>query len=296
MAYGMAKAALEHLTCRPRTNSRPFGIAVNTFRIDVPVASEGFVFNLPDADHSDWEPSEVAAEGIVWMLEQPHSGHNVGMARCAPSTGSWRHAHGGSTQRTDEHWRRSISTDAPYIDIAERRLPSWCDACPPRHHRRQLLRVDVGGRVGAAGDVGSGTGTSADRLGPAAGPPVTVAGTWRAPDRALIAPHRTVSTKPTRPLNLRHYHLMCPVTQVRGWLQALDDHRHALAAADAHRLEAVAACRASSRPLMQRGHDAGAGHAERVAERDRAAVHVELLPSGCRGASPTGSPARRTPR
>ena len=29
---------------------------------------------------------------------------------------------------------------------------------------------------------------------------------------------------------------------------------------------------------MQRGHDAGAGHAERVAEGDRAAVHVELVP------------------
>ena len=68
--------------CRPRTSSRPFGIAVNTFRIDVPVASEGFVFNLPDVDHSDWEPSEVAAEGIVWMLEQPpsYTGHNAGMA------------------------------------------------------------------------------------------------------------------------------------------------------------------------------------------------------------------------
>ena len=40
------------------------------------------MFNLPDVDHSDWEPSEVAAEGIVWMLEQPpsYTGHNVGMA------------------------------------------------------------------------------------------------------------------------------------------------------------------------------------------------------------------------
>ena len=44
---------------------------MNTFRIDVPVASEGFVANFPGADTSDWEPSEVAAEGIVWMLEQP---------------------------------------------------------------------------------------------------------------------------------------------------------------------------------------------------------------------------------
>ena len=83
MAYGMAKAGLEHLTVSAAHQLRPFDVAVNTFRIDVPVASEGFVFNLPEADHSDWEPSEVAAEGIVWMLEQPpsYTGHNVGMAR-----------------------------------------------------------------------------------------------------------------------------------------------------------------------------------------------------------------------
>jgi NAD(P)-dependent dehydrogenase (short-subunit alcohol dehydrogenase family) len=82
MAYGMAKAALEHLTVSAAHQLQPSGIAVNTFRIDVPVASEGFLFNLPDADHSDWEPPEVAAEGIVWMLEQPpsYSGHNDGMA------------------------------------------------------------------------------------------------------------------------------------------------------------------------------------------------------------------------
>jgi citronellol/citronellal dehydrogenase len=83
MAYGMAKAALEHLTVAAAHQLQPFGISVNTFRIDVPVASEGFLFNLPDADTSDWEPSEVAAEGIVWMLGQPpsYSGHNEGMAR-----------------------------------------------------------------------------------------------------------------------------------------------------------------------------------------------------------------------
>src|SRR6185436_20881561 len=82
MAYGMSKAALEHLTVSAAYQLRPFDIAVNTFRIDVPVASEGFVFNLPDADHSDWEPSEVAAEGILWMLRQPasYTGHNDGMA------------------------------------------------------------------------------------------------------------------------------------------------------------------------------------------------------------------------
>ena len=82
MAYGMAKAALEHLTMDAAHQLRRHDVAVNTFRIDVPVASEGFVFNMPDADHSDWEPPEVAAEGIVWMCEQPpsYTGHNTGMA------------------------------------------------------------------------------------------------------------------------------------------------------------------------------------------------------------------------
>ena len=89
MAYGMAKAALEHLTVSAAHQLRPFDITVNTFRIDVPVASEGFVFNMPDADHADWEPSEVAAEGIVWMLEQPSSytGNNEGMARLRATRG-----------------------------------------------------------------------------------------------------------------------------------------------------------------------------------------------------------------
>src|SRR4051794_33968675 len=89
MAYGMAKAALEHLTLSAAHQLRPFDVAVNTFRIDVPVASEGFVFNLPDVDQTDWEPSEVAAEGIVWILEQPasYTGHNVGMARLRADQG-----------------------------------------------------------------------------------------------------------------------------------------------------------------------------------------------------------------
>jgi NAD(P)-dependent dehydrogenase (short-subunit alcohol dehydrogenase family) len=82
MSYGMAKAAMEHMTVSAAHQLAPYGIAVNTFRIDVPVASEGFVFNFPGADISDWEPSEVAADGIAWMIEQPasYTGHNVGMA------------------------------------------------------------------------------------------------------------------------------------------------------------------------------------------------------------------------
>jgi citronellol/citronellal dehydrogenase len=81
MVYGMSKIALEHLTVSLATQLAPHRIAVNTFRIDVPVASEGFVANTPGFDHSSWEPTEVPAEGIVWMLRQPSSytGQNVSM-------------------------------------------------------------------------------------------------------------------------------------------------------------------------------------------------------------------------
>src|SRR6476660_4989698 len=43
MAYGMSKAALEHLTVSAAWQLKPFNVAVNTFRIDVPVASGGVV-------------------------------------------------------------------------------------------------------------------------------------------------------------------------------------------------------------------------------------------------------------
>jgi NAD(P)-dependent dehydrogenase (short-subunit alcohol dehydrogenase family) len=73
MAYGMSKVALERLTVDAASQLAADGIAVNCFRIDLPVASEGFVANTPGADHTDWEPSSVAAEGILWMVRQPTS-------------------------------------------------------------------------------------------------------------------------------------------------------------------------------------------------------------------------------
>jgi len=73
MSYGVSKLALERLTVDVANQLRGHRIACNVFRIDVPVASEGFVANTPGADRSDWEPCEVAAEGILWMLRQPPS-------------------------------------------------------------------------------------------------------------------------------------------------------------------------------------------------------------------------------
>jgi NAD(P)-dependent dehydrogenase (short-subunit alcohol dehydrogenase family) len=71
LAYGTSKIALEHLTLDAARELYPKGITVNCFRIDIPVASEGFVANTPGADRSGWEPAEVPVEGIIWMLRQP---------------------------------------------------------------------------------------------------------------------------------------------------------------------------------------------------------------------------------
>ena len=70
MAYGMSKAALDHLSVSCAAQLKDDGIAVNCFRIDTQVASEGYMMNAPDEDYSKWFPAEVAASGMCWMLEQ----------------------------------------------------------------------------------------------------------------------------------------------------------------------------------------------------------------------------------
>jgi NAD(P)-dependent dehydrogenase (short-subunit alcohol dehydrogenase family) len=81
MSYGISKIALERLTVDAAKQLQEANIAVNCFRIDVPVASEGFVANTEGVDRSDWEPCEVAAEGILWMIRQPpqYSGRRESM-------------------------------------------------------------------------------------------------------------------------------------------------------------------------------------------------------------------------
>ncbi len=73
MAYGVSKIGLERMSVDAANTLHDDGVAVNVFRIDVPVASEGFVANTPGVDRSGWEPCEVAAEGMRWVLQQPPS-------------------------------------------------------------------------------------------------------------------------------------------------------------------------------------------------------------------------------
>jgi citronellol/citronellal dehydrogenase len=81
MSYGVSKVALERLTVDLARQLQGDAIAVNCFRIDLAVASEGFVANTPGLDRSTWEPCEVAAEGVLWMLRQPdaYSGRRESM-------------------------------------------------------------------------------------------------------------------------------------------------------------------------------------------------------------------------
>jgi NAD(P)-dependent dehydrogenase (short-subunit alcohol dehydrogenase family) len=89
MVYGMTKAALEHLTVSAAAQLEAEGTAVNCFRIDYPVASEGYMMNAPDADHSTWAEPSVAAAGMIWMLEQPvsYTGKIESMVDLADRTG-----------------------------------------------------------------------------------------------------------------------------------------------------------------------------------------------------------------
>ena len=81
--------------------------------------------------------------------------------------------------------------------------------------------------------------------------------------------------------------------RLRG--EALDEHRLAHPAGDAHRLDPVAAVDGVE-AVEQRRHDPRAGHAERVAEGDRAAERVELVRGRSRARRGRARSARRTPR
>ncbi|MBI3744039.1 MAG: SDR family NAD(P)-dependent oxidoreductase [Chloroflexi bacterium] len=84
MPYGMAKAALERFTWGLAAEMKGKGIVSNCLRVDVPIASEGFVMNFGGRpfDKSNWEKTAVGAEATLWMLRQnpaKFNGINIGI-------------------------------------------------------------------------------------------------------------------------------------------------------------------------------------------------------------------------
>jgi NAD(P)-dependent dehydrogenase (short-subunit alcohol dehydrogenase family) len=70
LAYGTAKAALERMTMGLAKECEGSGVLVHCLRVDVPIASEGFVYNRPDLDHSNWEANEAGGLASVYMIER----------------------------------------------------------------------------------------------------------------------------------------------------------------------------------------------------------------------------------
>ncbi len=89
MSYGIAKIGVERLTVDLAQQLAPDRIAVNCFRVDVGVASEGARAHMGGADLSGWVSPSVAAEGMAWMLRQPvtYTGQLESMAHLARREG-----------------------------------------------------------------------------------------------------------------------------------------------------------------------------------------------------------------
>jgi len=68
LAYSVSKAALERMTTGLAAELRSYDIAVNALQIERFVASEGFVYLTPGANHSTWDDPAVVGEAVLWMI------------------------------------------------------------------------------------------------------------------------------------------------------------------------------------------------------------------------------------
>src|SRR3989304_8037808 len=73
ISYSVSKIALEKLTQYTGQELRQFNIPVNALRIELNIATEGWMFRNPNMDFSDWEKPEAASETTLWLATQPTS-------------------------------------------------------------------------------------------------------------------------------------------------------------------------------------------------------------------------------
>jgi len=82
VAYGTAKAAIEHFTCELAAELGRYNIAVNCYKPAQGVASEGFVFNLPpDYDKSRLIGPEKMVKAAIFLAQQDARGVTGCVAR-----------------------------------------------------------------------------------------------------------------------------------------------------------------------------------------------------------------------
>lgn len=71
VSYSVSKVALEKLTQYAGVELRQYGIPVNCLRIEMSIATEGWMYRNPGMDFSDWEKPDAASEATLWIATQP---------------------------------------------------------------------------------------------------------------------------------------------------------------------------------------------------------------------------------
>lgn len=73
VSYSVSKIALEKLTDYAGEELKPHNIAVNALRIELMIASEGWMYRNPNTDFSTWEKPEAASEATLWIATREPS-------------------------------------------------------------------------------------------------------------------------------------------------------------------------------------------------------------------------------
>jgi NAD(P)-dependent dehydrogenase (short-subunit alcohol dehydrogenase family) len=66
--YSASKAALDRMTLTLAEELAPDGITVVDLMLELSVVTEGYMFNRPDADYSEWEKPEIMGEAALWII------------------------------------------------------------------------------------------------------------------------------------------------------------------------------------------------------------------------------------
>lgn len=79
VSYSVSKIALEKLTDYAGEELKSHNVAVNALRIELMIASEGWMYRNPNTDFSTWEKPEAASEATLWIAtrEPKYTGNVV---------------------------------------------------------------------------------------------------------------------------------------------------------------------------------------------------------------------------
>ncbi len=100
VSYSVSKTALEKLTQYAGVELKQYGIPVNCLRIEMSIATEGWMYRNPGMDFSDWEKPDAASEATLWIATQPveWTGNVVTIAHAREAMGKAAEVRGGAEE------------------------------------------------------------------------------------------------------------------------------------------------------------------------------------------------------